>query len=168
MSESNKPDWDDAPEWAQWVACDGSGKYKGQWWWFDAKPDNQGWLPGEWVNVGEDAKASGYKASLDWAEKNWANSAEQRPVPKPKNEYLTSPNKKRVTLFIEFDGPVSDCHGLADNVATALINQMNDGNISPGCQTVNRIKIAVGVEKMSEIIWDESDEEFKVKESTDE
>ena len=30
----SKPDWKDAPEWAQWIACDNSG----QWWWFSARP----------------------------------------------------------------------------------------------------------------------------------
>lgn len=29
-----KPDWKDAPEWAQWLAMDGDGC----WFWFEAKP----------------------------------------------------------------------------------------------------------------------------------
>jgi hypothetical protein len=28
-----KPDWKDAPEWAQWLTFDRDG-----WWWFDKKP----------------------------------------------------------------------------------------------------------------------------------
>lgn len=29
-----KPDWKDAPEWAQWVAHDANG----DWWWFEVEP----------------------------------------------------------------------------------------------------------------------------------
>lgn len=29
-----KPDWKDAPEWAQWLAMDGDGR----WVWYDRKP----------------------------------------------------------------------------------------------------------------------------------
>lgn len=32
----NKPSWDDAPEWAEWLAMDEDG----QWNWFEAKPTN--------------------------------------------------------------------------------------------------------------------------------
>lgn len=30
----NKPSWDDAPEWANWLAMDENG----EWWWFEYKP----------------------------------------------------------------------------------------------------------------------------------
>jgi hypothetical protein len=30
----NKPDWKDAPKWAQWLAMDSDG----EWWWFEEKP----------------------------------------------------------------------------------------------------------------------------------
>lgn len=30
-----KPDWKDAPEWAQWLAMDSDGS----WWWFADKPE---------------------------------------------------------------------------------------------------------------------------------
>jgi len=30
-----KPDWKDAPEWAQWLACDEDGN----WYWYEEKPD---------------------------------------------------------------------------------------------------------------------------------
>lgn len=30
-----KPDWKDAPEWAQWLAMDPDG----DWYWFEAEPD---------------------------------------------------------------------------------------------------------------------------------
>jgi len=29
-----KPEWDEAPEWAKWLAQD----YLGGWWWFESKP----------------------------------------------------------------------------------------------------------------------------------
>lgn len=29
-----KPDWKDAPEWANWLAQDGNGA----WWWYEDKP----------------------------------------------------------------------------------------------------------------------------------
>lgn len=29
-----KPDWKDAPEWANWLAMDDDG----EWWWFELKP----------------------------------------------------------------------------------------------------------------------------------
>ena len=32
---STKPDWKDAPEWAQWLAMDGDGA----WWWFQNEPE---------------------------------------------------------------------------------------------------------------------------------
>lgn len=38
-----KPSWNDAPEWAQWLAMDEDGK----WWWFECKPrlvSDQAWF----------------------------------------------------------------------------------------------------------------------------
>lgn len=29
-----KPDWNDAPDWAKYLACDRNG----EWWWFEFKP----------------------------------------------------------------------------------------------------------------------------------
>ena len=34
----NKPSWDDAPEWGEWLAQDDSG----EWYWYASKPTNQG------------------------------------------------------------------------------------------------------------------------------
>lgn len=31
----SKPDWKDAPEWAQWAAMDDTG----HWYWYEQKPD---------------------------------------------------------------------------------------------------------------------------------
>lgn len=40
-----KPDWKDAPEWANWLAMDDSGA----WYWHEEKPE---WLRDEWVSDG--------------------------------------------------------------------------------------------------------------------
>lgn len=39
-----KPSWENAPEWANWLAMD----YDGTWWWYSNLPkfDNGEWLPG--------------------------------------------------------------------------------------------------------------------------
>lgn len=34
----NKPDWKDAPEWAEWLAQDADGA----WWWFQNEPEQRG------------------------------------------------------------------------------------------------------------------------------
>lgn len=167
MSESNKPSWDNAPEWAKWLACDGAGKYMCQWWWFPHKPQQIA-SPGVWWCTGTlSAKFSGNSADIEWAESNWLESLEERPA-KPKNEYLTSPDKKRVTLFMEFTGPVSEEHELANNIAEALLYRLQHGVITPGIEMVNKIVIAVGVEKMSEIGYTSSGDFKIIKENTDE
>lgn len=64
-----KPDWKDAPEWAQWLAQDECG----DWWWFQHRPvcGETTWWPsscaGEWMAV-EDAPP------------NWRDTLEQRPT----------------------------------------------------------------------------------------
>lgn len=40
-----KPSWDDAPEWAQWLAMDDSGA----WFWYEEKPR---WFIDQWVSDG--------------------------------------------------------------------------------------------------------------------
>lgn len=58
-----KPDWKDAPEWANWLAMDANGK----WVWHASKPEKSygGWSATGWYEV---AKV-----------KNYYNSLEQRP-----------------------------------------------------------------------------------------
>jgi hypothetical protein len=57
-----KPDWKDAPEWANWVAKDNFGTWK----WFRDKPfvnDNEMWLSGgpeEYCSKGD-----GFEESLE-------------------------------------------------------------------------------------------------------
>lgn len=62
----SKPDWNDAPKWANYVAMDESG----EWWWFENEPS-----PGrdEWkVDAGDvDAAALSFE--------NWKDTLEKRP-----------------------------------------------------------------------------------------
>ena len=53
-----KPDWEDAPEWAQWLAMDRSGR----WWFYEFVPRKGGdlWMPTEGDMEGGICK--------DWAE----------------------------------------------------------------------------------------------------
>lgn len=38
----SKPDWKDAPEWADWLAADPQGSY---WVWYESEPS---WMSGGW------------------------------------------------------------------------------------------------------------------------
>lgn len=156
---SNKPDWADAPSWAMWLACDGLGDvHERQWWWFEKEPKMivTGPHKNAWKNTGGHAENSDKVAPEDWANDNWTESLLQRPQPEPE-----SPNKKRVTLFIEFSGPVDDDEQLAQNVAEMLCNRLGHEpeytgkKFTPGYQTVDRIKVAVGTTKLCEVVWEE-------------
>ena len=56
-----KPDWENAPDWAQWVAMDADGT----WWWFDEKPQEIGreWMAPVGGNVAK-VIASSWRESL--------------------------------------------------------------------------------------------------------
>lgn len=58
-----KPSWDDAPEWANWLAMGADG----MWWWFDERPriEYQAW------------QMTGPRCCP--AQHYWHNSLEQRP-----------------------------------------------------------------------------------------
>lgn len=62
-----KPDWKDAPEWANWLAMDQDG----EWIWHEHEPEQGGryWLS---VERGRRAKAG---------ETRWQDTLEQRPQP---------------------------------------------------------------------------------------
>lgn len=66
----NKPDWKDAPEWANWLAQDGVG----YWYWYEQEPvtvDNQLWIsPSGWV----------YFVSEGEPNRKWYETLEQRPA----------------------------------------------------------------------------------------
>ena len=61
----SKPDWKDAPEWAQWLAMD----INGDWWWYEGQPG-----AGDFV-----WDAPGRMARAHDCEEDWKSSAEQRP-----------------------------------------------------------------------------------------
>jgi len=68
-----KPDWKDAPEWANYLAMNGSG----WWFWFKEKPFiseyYSEWLPSDYL-IGGSCRAGGYCGA-----NNWLESLEQRP-----------------------------------------------------------------------------------------
>lgn len=59
----NKPDWKDAPEWAQWLACD----HNGCWWWWEYEPEIEGL---EWISEmpGEGMEYAGkyFESNISW------------------------------------------------------------------------------------------------------
>ena len=67
----NKPDWKDAPEWAQWLAQDEDGT----WWWYENAPKVI--LSRTWFDSGRARKVS------DNYSENWRESLEQRPAVQP-------------------------------------------------------------------------------------
>jgi hypothetical protein len=62
-----KPDWKDAPEWAQWLGMD----LDGAWWWFASAPakHENGWMP----------KPKTLCRIASEPELNWRETLEQRP-----------------------------------------------------------------------------------------
>jgi hypothetical protein len=66
-SQKFTPSWDDAPEWANWLAQD----YDGMWWYYENKPIK---------NVGK--YGNGGKKSLA-CNKNWQQTLQHRPKPTP-------------------------------------------------------------------------------------
>ena len=61
---NDKPSWEDAPEWAQWLAMDDDG----EWYWYEEKPKRNkfGWM-------------SLTKRVLSTKGVGWDESREQRP-----------------------------------------------------------------------------------------
>lgn len=66
----DKPDWSEAPEWAEWLAQDRDG----QWGWYEVEPrqspyaDTWFWEDGEWEEAADHAM-----------NENWTSTLEQRP-----------------------------------------------------------------------------------------
>jgi hypothetical protein len=72
---SNKPDWNDAPEWAMWLAQDEPGTWMDHFWvFFESKPEkmSNGWIDhsanGRWLQTKVVAK-----------NQDWRNTLEARP-----------------------------------------------------------------------------------------
>jgi len=163
----NKPSWDDAPEWANWLACDSSSNGN-EWWWYSEEPLKSKINIGSWTNhIMTQYGHSGKFASPVWADANWKTSVEQRPAAggsqSESNPYLTDERKRRVTLFIDFDDPIDSDEQLAQNIAEMLCNRLGTsmeypGNkFTPGGGSVDRIRVAIGKELMNKIAFDPED-----------
>ena len=63
----SKPDWKDAPEWANWLACDENGDS----YWYEIKPSG---LSGEWLS------RMGYADIASSGNPQWKESLEARPA----------------------------------------------------------------------------------------
>lgn len=164
---SNKPSWDDAPEWANWLACDGGADDCG-WYWYSKKPLKSKSCEASWTNqVPSIFSHSGEYASVEWANENWETSVEQRPEaddkPAESNPYLTDERKRRITLFIDFDDPIYNDEQLAQNIAEMLCNRLGTSMAYPGNKftpdggSVDRIRVAIGKELMNKIAYDPDD-----------
>lgn len=66
--ESNKPSWDSAPEWAQWLAQDANGG----WYWYKTNPVASSIFPT--YNIAGDFERA-------FVQPNWVDTLEQRPTP---------------------------------------------------------------------------------------
>jgi hypothetical protein len=65
----NKPKWENAPEWANYLARD----YVGEWWWYEISPHKGMW---EWdITTGRAKEAGDVKGKLGL----WFNTLERRP-----------------------------------------------------------------------------------------
>ena len=62
-----KPDWKDAPEWAQWLAMDRNG----EWYWHELEPEPNEFY-GEWVSLGKIQKVNTQNPI-------WKGNLKQRP-----------------------------------------------------------------------------------------
>ena len=76
MENNGKPSWNDAPEWAEWLAQDEDG----EWYWFGCEPYTKDCT---WVM--DDGRAS--KAGFSEVDGDWSNTLERRP--NPANEPMT-------------------------------------------------------------------------------
>jgi hypothetical protein len=79
----NKPDWKDAPDWAQWLAQDGGGR----WYWYDGKPK----AIGEEFGMPESGGKALYQFKYGEVIGDWRDTLEQRPY------HIGEANEKAVT-----------------------------------------------------------------------
>lgn len=83
-----KPEWKNAPEWAQWLAQDGSGK----WNWFERKPVK---MDDIWVTKGSEVASAGRSDPAGVS----GLLCEARPVIAHANEWRgLSPNEMKILL----------------------------------------------------------------------
>lgn len=73
--EMSKPDWKDAPDWANWLACDHSGS----WGWFAKRPrtfNDYCWD----IHDSKDAEDRWMSIDIDWVlNEEWLETLEPRP-----------------------------------------------------------------------------------------
>lgn len=67
MDKYLKPDWNDAPEWANWVAQDPNGS----WWWYEHEPRKG---KSRWINTADTMCSQARVLHIDWH-----NTLEERP-----------------------------------------------------------------------------------------
>jgi hypothetical protein len=72
-----KPDWKDAPDWANWLAMDADGT----WVWFAARPEWSDWED-EWI-IPDEENDERYEAVSDSGRIDPAKSLACRPKPTP-------------------------------------------------------------------------------------
>lgn len=65
-----KPDWKDAPRWANYLAMD----LGGEWWWYEYEPVNDSYHPNCWA-----AAKGGYK-QVRIEHTGWKETLESRPT----------------------------------------------------------------------------------------
>jgi hypothetical protein len=73
-----KPNWENAPEWAQWLAQDADG----QWCWFRHKPLKES-EPAMWNNnlsLSVKGQPQWQRASKQSSSVNWRRTLEERPI----------------------------------------------------------------------------------------
>jgi hypothetical protein len=68
-----KPDWNDAPDWAQWLAMDKDGT----WWWFEREPGKGGVSWGGWGQLDSCRCVEAFGHQIHG--KLWSQSLERRP-----------------------------------------------------------------------------------------
>lgn len=173
MEESNKPSWSSAPEWANWLACDGDTPTNSGWWWYEKEPLKSTTSPRSWNNHAFTKFKYSQSAPIGWSKTNWEASVEARPGKSApilsqkfssSNPYVaTGPSKhKRVTLFIDFDANLDDDEALSYKIASVLKDRLSDDAMIISGATVDRVRIAVGVNKTNEINYDPDECEFYI------
>lgn len=161
----NTPSWDEYKEEVSWtaeyVACDKDGS----WWFYEKKPYESG---SGWNNVvGTKFRLCKIHASPEWAKENWKyslTSLSDNSAKTAVNKYLVDgPSRhKRVTLFIDYDNEVENDGSLSYTIASLLKTRLNDDALISDGATVDRIRIAVGKNKLNEINYCSDEAEFYI------
>ena len=76
---TNKPSWDNAPEWANWLAMD----FNGIWYWYESRPGMSYHINGIWITKDSDifqtaSRPNNMNSLL--SEVDWRSTLERRPM----------------------------------------------------------------------------------------